>query len=174
MSIKLNLKNYHLEGIFKGLNYPNQNFQIGRSKMRIVKLLEEKSKITNASRLEMLHDLCQKDEKGKPVMKNVMVQVSPTSAPVMQNQYDLGENTGKFQEEFKKMMDEECIIEIPDSLKNDFSVFKGLLANSQAQNLTDSEIMVIDEVLEEIHKDDKKVPDGPVEQKGHAPKNPKK
>ena len=149
MSQTFTLKNYHLEGISKALNYPNQNFQVGRSKIRILKLLNEKSKVLETSRLEMLTALAAKDDKDKPIMKDVMVQRNPNMPPQAEQQYDIsGENLIKFNKEFTEMMQEDCIVEIPDSLKNDFSMFKGLLANSQAKDLTDSDIVVIEEVLD--------------------------
>ena len=125
--------------------------------MRIVKLLDEKSKVLEASRLEMLESLCVKGEDDKPLMKKVMVQRDPQFPPKLEMQYDISEeNLAKYNEEFTAMMKEDCDVEVPDILRNDLSIFKGLLANSQAKNLTDSDIVVIEEILEILHSDDEK------------------
>lgn len=157
MSINLKFKNYQLEAIAKALNFPNKNFQVGRAKIRIMKIFDEKSRVLETSRLEMLSELSAKTPDGKPLMKKVMVQRNPQLPPKLESQYDLSEESlTKFNEEFTKMMKEDCEIEIPNSLKNDFSLFKGLIANSEAKDLSDSEIAVIEEVLEVLHEDERK------------------
>lgn len=140
----LKIKNYCLESIEKVLNYPNPNFQIGRSKMRILKLLDEKKRINEASRMEMLNALSEKDEKGKPVMKDG---VDPKTGQ-KQKKFDLTpENSVKFNEEFVKMMGEDCLIDIPDSMTADLGTFKMLINNSPVNTLADADIAILEEVL---------------------------
>ena len=141
--MELKLFNYYFGSLEKALNVPNPDFPTGRSKMKIIKLFGEKMQFIETSRLEILNSLCEKDEKGeKKMVDGVNKKGQPTK------NFDLTpENLAKYNEEYAKLMQEECIIDIPDSMRHDLSVVKGMLSTSQAQGLGDGDILVIDETI---------------------------
>ena len=175
--MQITLKNYFLESIAKALNYPNQSFQVGRSKMRIMKLIDEKRIANNSNRVEILETLAEKDDAGKPKMKKVMVpdQKNPELPPKLQMQYDLTpENLAKFNDEFNIMMQEDCVLEVPESMASDLNVFKGLIANSQAKDLSDADIVILEDALEAMSPEKKDKPMAGAVPSPLSPKEPKK
>lgn len=148
----INLKNYHLEVIGKCLNFP-MPFQKGRIKMRFLKLLQDKQDVCNKSRVEMLEQFADKDENKKPIIENSQYKLSP-------------QNLVKFNEEFQKLMDEECPVDVPESMKNDIPLIRMIISESSAM-LDNRETVVMEQVIEALK-------DTPKEKGAPAPKVSKK
>lgn len=128
----LNLKNYQLNVIGKALNYP-MKFQTGRVKNQFVKLLAEKAELMEKSRIEMLKQLCEKDTDGKEIIEA--------------NNYKFTEkNQKKFNEEYEKLVQEVCSIDILPSLEPVISEVKQMINNSTVE-LQSYEVNTIEEVL---------------------------
>ncbi len=149
----ITIKNFQLDSMFKVMNYP-MNFQRGRVKNKFLGILRDKHQVVNNSRLEILNDLSEKDEEKK--------------TPILENgQYKLSdENRLKFNDEYTKLMNEECVIDVLPSWEKDVPHIK-MIINDSPIDLTDQEISDVDAVLEAMS--DKK-PEEKKEAKKKAPK----
>ncbi len=128
----INLKNYHINSFMKTLNYA-MPFARGRVKNRILIILSEKAEALEKSRIEILNGLADKDKEGKPVLVN--------------NQFKISDkNRVKFEEEYQKMMNEDCIIDVTPSLKADIGSVKDMI-NTSTVNLDPNETKNMEEVL---------------------------
>lgn len=128
----INLKNYHLISFMKVLNYP-MPFAKGRVKNRMLIILSQKSEALEKNRIEILNGLADKDKDKKPILKNNQFQISD-------------KNRVKFEEEYNKMMQEDCIIDITASIKGDIGPIKDMI-NTSTVNLDPNEIKNVEEVI---------------------------
>jgi len=139
----ITIKNFQIDSVFKVLSYP-MNFQKGRVKNRFLEILREKHKAVNDSRIEMLNDFAEKDpEKKTPIIENGAYKLSP-------------ENQQKFNEEYAKLMNEDCVIDVLPSLEKDIPMIKQLFNDSTVE-LNDQQIAECDLVLEAISNYNKPV-----------------
>ena len=115
----LKVKNVDLNIIGKALNYP-MKFQQGRVKNRFISLLAEKAQIMEKNRKEILEGLCDKDDKGVPVVENGQYKFS-------------AENQAKVGEEYNKLIQEEVLIDILPSLEVDIPTIKQMINNSPVE-----------------------------------------
>lgn len=140
----ITIKNFQIDSVFKVLSYP-MNFQKGRVKNRFLEILREKHKAMNDSRIEMLNDFSEKDpEKKTPIIENGAYKLS-------------AENQQKFNEEYAKLMNEDCVIDVLPSLEKDIPIIKQLFNDSTVE-LNDQQIMDCNAVLEALNNYNKPEP----------------
>lgn len=129
------LKNYQLKTFVEALDY-SMPFAKGRVKNRFVSILIPKMQAMEKNRLEILNELCEKDKDGKPITEN--------------GQYKLTEkNQTKWNEEYNKMMMEECIIDVTPSVKSDLGTIKDIINNSTV-DLKTEQITILEEIIKSL------------------------
>ncbi len=135
---KLTIKNLHLPALLKILNY-QMPFQQSRLKRSFLKLFADKYKAIEESRLEIIKELCLKDETtGKEVVVNGQYQFSP-------------ENQEKWAKEYADLMNEDCIIDIPGDLENKMGEVVTMINNSPIPvNDANGETQALEEILTAI------------------------
>lgn len=131
------LKNYQLNTIGKVLNYPLA-FQLGRVKNRFIRVLSDKNSLIEGSRQEMAKDLSDKDDTRIPLTENGQYKFTK-------------ENLEKFNEEYTKLMNEDCIIDVGPALEADIPTIKQMINNS-AVTLLAHEVAQVEEVLEALNE----------------------
>ncbi len=137
----LKLKSYHLDPLMKVINYPMAFFK-GRIKNRFMAIVLSQAQALEKNRLEILTALCEKDADGKPIVEQ---STDEKGKPV--SSYKLSdENKVKWNEEFNKMMTEECVIDITPSLKTDLGPIKDII-NTSPVELDNNQVMIIEEVI---------------------------
>jgi|SRR6187551_218231 len=129
------LKNLHLESIAKVLNYP-MPFQKGRTKKQFLMIIGQKAQALEKNRVDMLMDLAEKDKDGKPVIENNSYKILPDNMP-------------KWNEEYGKMMMEDCIIDVTPSVEAIIGPVKSMILESSVA-LDDRDTLFIEEVIKAI------------------------
>jgi hypothetical protein len=128
----LNLKNYQLNTLTKAIDF-SMSFAKSRVKNRFLTILAPKLQAIEKSRLEILNELCDKDKDGKPVMNKEGFQLSD-------------KNRKKWDEEYNKLMMEECIIDVTPSLKADLGTIKDIL-NTSTVEVSTQQTVILEEVM---------------------------
>lgn len=125
----LNLKNYQLETLAKILDVPLHS-EKARARNRFYKILKSKIDDREKARIEILERLGKLNKE--------------------KNNYEI-KNVKKFNEEFEKMQNEVCIIDLLPSVKADLPFIKEILEKTKVEmNITQTEIY--EEILAEIEK----------------------
>lgn len=135
----IKLKNSNLTGtntnrgvLIKAISY-NMPFQRARIKNRFIAVLMAKQNEINENRVTILNEICEKDADNKPILES--------------GQYKLSdENSKKFQEEFQKLMEEDCIIDVAPSMEKDISDIKSMIHASPVE-LNEVETAQLEEIL---------------------------
>jgi hypothetical protein len=134
----INLKNYHLEPFLKILNY-NMSFQKGRVKKRIVSVIGDKFNAIEKDRLDLVNKFAQKDKStGKPISEGGHYKFTDG-------------NFEKFQKEFLKLSNEDCLIDVLPSIEKDLGEIKDMMNKSPIE-LDDREIAICEEVIEALNE----------------------
>ena len=125
----LNLKNYQLELLSKMLDVPLHS-ERARTRNRFYKIVLTKADDKEKGRIELLEKYGKLNEKEK--------------------KYDITDMK-KFNEEWTKLQQEACIIDVLPSIKADLPIIKDILKNSKVEmNITETEIY--EEIMTEIEK----------------------
>lgn len=125
----LNLKNYQLELLGTILDVPLHS-ERARARNRFYKIVQTKVGDKEKGRIELL-------EKYGKLNKEA-------------HKYDI-KDVKKFNEEWTKLQQEACIIDVLPSVKADLPIIKDILKNSKVEmNITDTEIY--EEIMTEIEK----------------------
>lgn len=128
----LTIKNYQINTLITALNY-TMPFSKGRVRNRFITILSTKAQEVEKNRMEILNGVCEKGEDGKPI--------------VDKNEYKLtDEARKKFGEEYAKLMNENCIIDVTASLKMDLGPIKDMINNSKSE-LNIDQTKVVEDVL---------------------------
>ena len=130
----INLKNYQIESFIKVLSYP-MPFSKGRIKNRFMSILMEKAHLIEKNRLEIINELVEKDKENQAIIEN--------------GSFKMGQNATKFQEEYEKLMKEDCIIDITPSLKVDLGPIKDMINKSDII-LDNQQTAIVEEVMTEL------------------------
>ena len=126
------IKNYHLATFMKVLDYP-MAFAKGRVKNRLMSILAQKAQALEKNRIEILNTLCDKDKDGKPVMEKGSFKLSD-------------KNKKKWDEEYQKMMMEDCIIDVTPSIKSDLGPLKDII-NTSTVELDTQQTVIVEEII---------------------------
>lgn len=118
------------------------NFQKGRVKSRFLTLLREKYDVVNNARMEILNSLADKDKEKKPIIEDGQFKLS-------------AENRKKFDAEYIKLMNEECVIDVLPSVEKDIAEIKQLMNNSPVE-LTDQQNAECESIMEALNSISKK------------------
>ena len=111
------------------------SFERSRSRNKFLKLLQPFLEDREKSRLEILKKLCNKDEKGEPVM--------------VSNGFDIKGKEKEWGEEYIKLMDEEIIIDVLPSNEKEIQAVRDVIINN-SQPITVAESMELEKVVEAI------------------------
>lgn len=133
----ITIKNAHVLSFAKVIDYP-MPFQKSRVKNRFLKLLGEKANVMEKSRMEIINTLAEKDAGGKLVLEG--------------NEYKFSaENRPKFTEEYNKLIEEECIIDILPSSEKDIPEIKSMI-NISTVELSRMETELVEEILMSLNE----------------------
>jgi hypothetical protein len=106
-----------------------------RARTRFLRIVNPLGEEFNETRLEKLKELTPKDDKGEPKM------IPGT------NTYDLGEKQKEFAEWFALFLEEEAVIDILPSNKDDIAEVRNILLNLD-QELNDEGAEELEQILE--------------------------
>jgi len=141
----LNLKNYQLQTLTKAIDF-SMPFAKSRVKNRFLTILGPKLQMIEKSRLEILNELCDKDKDGKPVMNKEEFKLSD-------------KNRKKWDDEYNKLMMEDCIIDVTSSLKADLGTIKDIL-NTSTVEVSTQQTVILEEVITSLEvTNPKKLPE---------------
>lgn len=120
----LTFKNYHIYSsnflkkapLIEILDVPLHGTQ-ARSRNRIIKLIMDKAKEIEESRMELIKKYCKKDKNGELVLND-------------DKTYKV-EKMDEFSKEFTAMLEEDCILDVLPSNKTDLIAIKDVVLNSK-------------------------------------------
>lgn len=136
--MSLKFKNYHVNVMAELLNIPLHGYQ-ARKTTQFLKLLTSQAQILEEERNKMLLEVCEKDEKGEPILT--------ITENGKNKEYTLtDEAKKKFQEDYAKFVTEEFVLDILDSTKDAIEVAKKLILESEVDLDTQEKKIVYDEV----------------------------
>jgi hypothetical protein len=111
----MTLKNYTLQPLYIWLSVPLHSKQ-ARARNYFVKIVSEKIKELDSSRIELLEKYSKKDKDGKAIIEK--------------NQYQLeDEHIETYKKEFEELMDETYIIDLLDSNREYLQIVKDIILN---------------------------------------------
>jgi hypothetical protein len=139
MKNTLTFKNYQLSTLIKCLNY-NIPFQQGRTRQRFLDFIKTKTDSYATAEKDLFLKYGEKNENQKLIVTNGQIKVS-------------NKKVNKFNEEFKMIKEENCIIDILPSIEPDIEPIRNILEkttvemNIETTKILSEIIAVFDDVL---------------------------
>jgi len=110
----IKLKNYHLNSLYSWFNMPLHS-KYARARNRFLRIIIARIEEIEEERKKLLNKYAKKDKDGKEIIEN--------------NNYVLGENLEAFNKEYGEMIQEEYVIDILPSNREDIYIVRDMLLN---------------------------------------------